>query len=84
MMTPEAKHLHARQTNRDLQTAEARLCNALATTGDDTVARSIDQARKALKPALRRAEAIVKDIDLKAAEQTALDIDGGQPTRGIL
>ena len=78
--TPDVQLLHARQVKRDLDEAEGRLCNALQGTGDDTVARSIEAARKALKPALRRAKLAVKDADLRAAEQPDLGLSGA-PTR---
>jgi hypothetical protein len=78
---PDVRRLHARQVNRDLQNAEGRLCNALQETTDDAVARSIEAARKALKPALRRAKLAVKDADLRAAEQLDLGPDAGVPTR---
>lgn len=77
----DAQRLYARQVHRDLQHAEGRLCNALQATTDDTVARSIDEARKALKPALRRAALTVKDIDLRAAGQHDLGLAAGAPTR---
>ncbi len=70
----KAAQLHARQVLRDLQTAEGRLCNALAETADDTVARAIDGARKALRPGLRRSQEIVNHLNLKNAEEPELPL----------
>lgn len=71
-------HMVARETVRELQRAEAALERAHQVTDDQVVAHRVERARKEVREALRRAGVVLKDVDLREAEQGVLG-PGGAP-----
>lgn len=68
-------HMAAREALRALQHADAYLEKAHQLTGDEMVAHRVERARREIKEALRRADTVLKDVDLREADQKDLGLE---------
>ncbi|MGE0160711.1 MAG: hypothetical protein AB7T31_14990 [Gemmatimonadales bacterium] len=79
MSRPTTETLGPRFVADELVKAEEHLVNAQRATQDQSVARSIDFARRELAPAVKRARMILKDVALRTARQ----LDLSDPTQEV-
>lgn len=66
------EHMTARKTIEYLEEAARYLQLAHQTTLDGDLARRVERIRRDLRPCTSRAESLLKDIDLRQAEQESL------------
>lgn len=72
--TPELERASARETVRNLERASEQLSYAAANATDTLVGSRADEALRLVRSALKRARTVMKDVDLRHADQGGLEL----------